>query len=218
MPITDGSIIRMKVFQEMQGQQILNVMHYEVTGGDIPVTDPAIVDLCRGYMDVWVAPLRARVTTALTWNRVECEVLNTPWYGVYAYPTPLAGLSASDPLPIFNACSIQHVRSNKITRHGWTRLAGMTETDNQAGNISLDWRNIVEDWADAVIRPAVGAGFVNLPLYSASDEQYGEVACQNIIWGGNDPGFPLGRYQATGSYVVKARISTQNTRKIGSGS
>jgi len=33
MPITDGAIIRMKVFQEMQGQQILNVMHYEVTGG-----------------------------------------------------------------------------------------------------------------------------------------------------------------------------------------
>jgi len=184
----------------------------------LPITDPQIIDLCRGYYDVWVGGLRARVTTALTWQRVECEVLNTPWYGVFAPAAPLAGLSAGDALPIFNACSIQHVRSNKITRHGWTRLAGMTEVDNQSGNISLDWRNMVAGWADAIIIPAVGAGFVNLPLYDSSESSYGEVACRAIIWGGNDPGFPLGRYQPVGSYAIKARITTQNTRKIGAGS
>lgn len=218
MPIVNGSIIRMKVFQEMQGQQILNVMHYEAVGGDLPATDPQIVDLCRGYIDTWVGALRARTTTALTWNRVECEVLNTPWYGVYAYPTPIGGLSAGDPLPIFNACTIQHVRSNKITRHGWTRLAGMTEVDNQAGNISTDWRNMVSDWGDLIVRPEVGVSFVNLPLINSDDTPYGEIAAQAIIWGGNDPGYPLGRYQPVSSYQIKTRITTQNTRKIGSGS
>lgn len=218
MPIVFSDVIRFKVFQEMQGQQILNTMHYEVLGGDIPLVDAQIGDLCRGYMDRWVGAVRSRTTTALTWLRVECEVLNTPWMGSFSYPVPLPGQSASDPLPIFNATSIQHVRANKITRHGWTRLAGMTEVDNQAGQCSLDWRNMVATWADGIIRPAAGVGFVNLPLYDSNDEEYGEVACQNIIWGGNSSLFPSGRYQSTSSYFINPRITTQNTRKIGRGS
>lgn len=218
MPVLPGDIIKFTVVGEQSGQQIVNTMHYVVLGSDAPVTDPLITGLCAGFASLWRGLLVARMSLQFRWDRVLFEHVNGIEIGAYIFPAGQTGSNSAQMLPTFNAVGIQHVRGNRTTRHGYTRLGGITEGDVDNGVLTSAALIAFQNFASQFIRPVGAENILEFDILDDEGETINVLSCQNIIWGGNDPGYPTGRYQVPVGFDVRERITSQNTRKVGRGS
>lgn len=218
MPVSAGDIIKFTVVGEQSGQQIVNTMHYLVLGSDAPVTDVQITGLCAGFGSLWRGLLSNRISVAFRWDRVLFEHVNGIEIGAYTFPANAIGGDATQMLPTFNAVGIQHVRANRVTRHGYTRIGGITEGDVDNGVLTSAALTTFQNFAAQFIRPVTGENILEFEILDGAEEVVNRLDAQNIIWGGNDPAYPTGRYQVPTGFDVRERITTQNTRKVGRGS
>lgn len=208
MAIGPGSILEARVFQRLQGQQVLNVTHFEVLEEGAGVT--TLTGFAQPFGELWYELFSEVQSNLLTYERVELYEVNGIEIDTYSWPTPPAGVQGGELLGTFEAVSVQLLRGSRATRHGWKRFAGVTEPMAVGGvltaGLQVDYAvaastmfNSIVNLQDAVIP----SRFINV---------------RAIIWGGNDPAYPLGRFSDIVSVQVKNLISTQNTRKIGRGS
>lgn len=208
MAIGVGSIVQHRFFQEYQGETLLNVQHYYITAMGTLADD--LQDYAQPMFLHWSEALAPGQSNLCFSRRSELYEVNGLAYGVYASPTNDPGEQVGEPEPSFLSVSIQQVRQSRATRHGWKRFGGITE--NQVSGQTLtgpgfsQWQSIA-----AELFP---------PILTLDSQEFPEtryISFQPIIWGGNDPDFPEGRYSAISSYVVKNVVTTQNTRKSGRG-
>lgn len=217
MAIGAGSTIRFKVFQRVRDQQVLNVFFFDVVDVDPGATVPIPSWLARSFAQQYFAKIRPLQSNQLTYDRVEVDEVNGLDIGSWTFPDPSTGAVAFAALPPQDAISVQFVRGNRTTRHGWKRFAGVPETSTDNGivtpGLQASWTSVLHD----ALMPE-GFPVLRLDILNDEEEPAGFVDVRLIIWGGNDPGFPTGRKQNVVGFDVKPNISTQNTRKIGRGS
>lgn len=208
MPIDVGSIIQYKHFQSYRGQQTLNVQHYVITAMESPADD--LSDYTEVFFQTYSDAMRPQQVSGLTHVRGELYEVNGLDFGIYVPPTPEAGTVASDGMGTFVAVKIQQVRASRATRHGWKRVSGVPETS--ASNGQLIPANLTA-WQGIADLLWLGTKTYESPVFPETRS----ISFQPIIWGGNDPDFPLGRYSTIEDVAVSPELTTQNTRKIGRG-
>jgi len=208
MPFGVSSILQYKHFQSFRSQQILNVQYYIVLAMEVLSDD--LSDYVQPIFDTWVGQLTENQSTGLTHVRGELYEVNGLDFGIYAPSVPSAGLLAGDSMPPFVAVKVQQVRASRATRHGWKRFAGLPEASASNGQllpaVLTAWQDNMETLFDE-----------NQTFYSSEFPMTRNITLQPIIWGGNDPDFPLGRYSAIDDVVVSNETTSQVTRKIGRG-
>lgn len=218
MAISVGSIIQFKTFGLIRAQQIMNSWHYAVQAispGSV-VTVPS--DLAYGFATKWREQFQPILANSYTFDRVEVEEVNGVAIGSYAYPAGTTGTLVQEAFPPQDAVSIQLLRGDRTTRHGWKRIAGIPETAAAAGLLTTSYQTLVQNAIRPMIYPATVPPLVTVDLLDSEGEDIGTVDLRAIIWGGNSPSFPTGRYQVVQGFDVKPDITTQNTRKVGRGS
>ncbi len=208
MPIGPSSIIEARVFQRLQGQQVLNVCHFEVLAEGSGVA--TLTAFAQPFAELWYDTFSGLQSNQLTYERVELLEVNGIDIDVYAWGTPPAGVQGGEILGTFEAVSVQLIRGSRATRHGWKRFAGVTEPmalgGVLTGALQADYAAAASTVFNSVVSlvdPITPSRYINM---------------RGIIWGGNSPDYPLGRYSDIIGVQVKNLISTQNTRKIGRGS
>lgn len=208
MALTVSSILQYKHFQEFRGQEVLNIQYYRVLTLEGPTT--TLSGFAEPLFDRYVENLAPFQSTGLTHTKGELYEVNGIDFDTFVPTVPPTGALAGDTLPPFNAVSIQQVRQTRATRHGWKRIAGITEAQQD----------------DGILLPGVVTGLQTAaeelwslnPFVEDPNNSARVMGLQSIIWGGNDVGFPLGRYSGIAGFVVNPEITSQNTRKIGRGS
>lgn len=217
MAIGVDSIIRFKNFHTFRGQQVLNVSFFRVTAIDPGAVVAVPSYLAKGWGELWWAQTSPQCDATLVYDRVEVDEVNGAAIGNYAYVGGQTGQVAGDAMPSFAAVSVQLLRGDRTTRHGWKRFAGVPESFCVDGALTsaaiTAWQSVIRNLYMPTPVPVVDVNLVD-----PGDEVVGTVSLRAIIWGGNDPSFPTGRYQDVAGFDVKGEVSTQNTRKIGRGS
>ena len=213
MPMSEGDVLTFKHFQSMSGQMVLNVFHYQIGAGTIELPS-GYNELAYGFFDLASSLIRAQQNPAITHVRTIVEELEGVEYGDYIPPVPPPGSVAGEPLPIFNAVSVQYLRSSKLTRHGWKRFAGIPETFSVGNTLTpgavVAWTNII----DNLMNPEG----ILVPQQDVGGDPVGDVFMRPVIVGLPVPPSEAYRVQIPSSVAVKSLITTQNTRKIGRGS
>lgn len=216
MAIGAGSTIRFKVFQRLREQQILNVYFFDVLAVSPGLTVPQPSFLAASFGEEYLATLRPLQSNQLIYDRVEVDEVNGTAIGSFIYPDPSTGAVNAASLPPMNAISIQLVRGDRTTRHGWKRIAGIPETATDNGVVTP---SLQESWKAALLPILLpeGVPVKRFDMVNDGGVPAGYVDARLIIWGGNSPSFPMGRKQNVQSLDVKPNITTQNTRKVGRG-
>lgn len=204
MAIGAGSIIQHKVFANLNGQQILNVMYYEILSTVGAVT--TLAGFAEPFGVAFSNYFKPFQSASLSYVRSELTEVNGVGLDVWAYPAGVTGNVVGDYLPTFNCYAIRLNRVTRLTRNGQKRIAGVPES-NQANGV-------VPGSVITSIAAAANALWVAEPLYDDDTESGRQMVVQGIIWGGNSVAYPLGRYQRIGSVTVNPNITSQNTRKI----
>jgi hypothetical protein len=217
MAIGVSSIIRFKNFHRFRDQMILNVSYFEVLAVD-PGSVVAIPSyLAKGWGVKWFEALAGNFNVGLAFDRVELDEVNGVDIGNYAYVNDETGVVPGEALPVQDAVSVQFLRGDRTTRHGWKRFGGVPETFQAGGELTsgaiTQWTTDMQTLYFPTLSP-----IVNVDLIDPGDDAIGSVGLRAIIWGGNSPAFPMGRYQPIEGILVKPNVSTQNTRKVGRGS
>lgn len=207
MAITQGSIVQAKYFQTLGAQQVLNVQYYLVA------SKSAGFDNLEGFAQAafqnWTASFAPLQSNQLTYDRCEMNEVNGVFFDIYVPAVPLAGGKTGEVVSTFESFSIRQVRSTKATRHGYKRFAGVVEGDVSNGLLTGPALSAWATAAEAKLHQPITLNSITFPSRS--------LLLQPIIWGGNDPAYPLGRYNIVNDVVVGIRTTTQNTRKVGRG-
>lgn len=207
MAITVGSIVQWKLFQSLLNQQVLNVGYWLV--GSMSEPTVSLANMAQSAYELYTSTLDDLVSTMLIFERMELYEVNGLDFDIYSPPVPETGTIGGDVLPPQDCVTIQLVRQTRATRHGYKRLAGIAEQVVQNGQLtSAAYPNYV---AGAQILWGQTTTLTNAASPSL------QLGLDNIIWGGNDPAFPLGRYSPIADVSVDPWIRTQNTRKVGRG-
>lgn len=208
MALGVGSILEFRFFQTYLGQSVLNVQHYIVLAMEVLADD--LSDYAQPMFDYWVSNLNAVQSNQLSYVRGEFYEVNGLDFGIYADPTPGTGIGTFEPLPSYVSVGVQHVRASRATRHGWKRFSGITEAQVDGNALTSAYLSAWQAAIDGLFPP-------NQELVSSEFPETRSINVQPIIWGGNDPAFPLGRYSLIEESIVKPNVTTQNTRKAGRG-
>lgn len=208
MPVGLDSILQWKFFQSMDSQEILNVQYYRVE--DFQPTGSSLTGFARALFNLWYTNWDSVQSSRLTYVRGELYEVNGLAFDIYIPDVAPTGTRTGDSLPVQDALSIQQVRQSRATRHGWKRMAGMAEIFQANGVVDAGILTAAQEAATATF---------NSPIILTDDaDPTHTMQLEGIIWGGNDPAFPLGRYSRILETRVNPRITTQNTRKVGRGS
>lgn len=216
MAIGVSSVIGMKVFYAQRGQVLMNHFHFRVVALESGSVVSQPTNLARGFGVQFMALNRLWQSNALTYDRCEVEELNGTAIGVAPYSPGIVGAVAQEAMGPFVAVSVQKVRFDRTTRHGWIRLPGLPETSQVNGVINAPIVNQINDAIQGSLMPE-GAPVLRVVQINDEGDDSTWVDLRLIIWGGNSPAFPLGRYQDVSALDVKNETSTQNTRKVGRG-
>lgn len=217
MAIGVSSIIRFKNFHQFRNQQVLNVSYFLVMAVDPGSVVSVPSYLAKGWAWKWYEALSGNLTQNLLFDRVEVDEVGGTAIGTYAYQNGEAGTVPGESMSSFDAVSVQFLRGDRTTRHGWKRFAGVPESFQSAGVLTS---GAVAQWntdMSTLYYPSP-VPVVDVDLIDPADDVVGTVSLRAIIFGehiGNPPG---SRYQPIQGFEVKNELTTQNTRKIGRGS
>lgn len=209
MAIGVSSIIQARLFQRMEGSEILNVQHYIITAMETLADD--LADYAEPMFNLWENTVSGLQHSSITWERCELYEVNGLDFGIYAAPTPIPGALSGEVLPSFVAVKVQQVRQTRRTRHGWKRFAGIPEANVNGDTLTPTYRQNFQNAMNALFPTTITLDSVEFP-------ETRSITFQPIIWGGNDPEYFEGRYSAIANVVVSNIVTTQNTRKRGRGS
>lgn len=192
-----GNRYRITDAQVYLSQGCLNVYHYKQIAG----TAGSASDLLTPFIEFIIPDILALQMAQLTHVAFTC--VNLDDLDDYAIVTPapaLAGtLSAGDPEPSYIALEFQFIRSTRASRHGWKRIAGVSENGVSGNDITGTYPTAVNTAATAMFSNVIGAGGTYTPV----------IVRRNIV-PALSVDFPV-------ADVVFKRLSTQNTRKAGRG-
>lgn len=157
-PILTGSIVEVILFQRMQGQQVMNVLHYQVTSAS-PIPDgKAALDALNTNLNS--ANIQGLFHTLADFqvDTVVYESLQLQWISpsrfraIHYPPSQGFGNLGEAPAPIATSVVIQTI-ADEATRHGrgGVHLAGMPASFNNASELSAAGVTALAAFLDALI-------------------------------------------------------------------
>lgn len=189
-----GDIYELKVYQQMGGINVSNVLHYQqiVSGAN-----------ANNLVARWNAELSAAwkqvQSTAVSWLAFECTNLNEPDTDYSYASTSGTGVVTGDYLPPFVAWGFKKTRNTKELRNGSFRVVGVAESavTNGVANGTID--SDLADLADAMEQPVTLNSTDTFILVIAR------------VTGNLETGYTV---VSTGVETVSyQRVTTQNSRK-----
>lgn len=199
-----NEIYRVTIKQEFLSQELLNVFFVKIDEVDTPNTLVA-VDVGFSLMESIAALWIAWVSEQLTFTEVYVENL-TDGLSLGSYNPPYVGGVAGEVLPSYSAISVKLPRTSALTRSGGKRFAGVIEAATTGNLITASgYLDDVEAFAEQIS--------AQFELQSSVDPEQGLAHC--VLVGTNpETGQPnLTKVQDFGFPVVRATLSTQNSRK-----
>ena len=198
-----GDVIRIIVQQSLLGEQVRNVYHYETTlasGTDTPQ------DIWDAFRLAVIVPVSLAQHVGLSYDLAVIEDLNDELF-FEEIPLAFAGLLTGLAMPSFVAFGVKLLRTFKTTRNGSKRFAGVREE-----NVDDNQQNLTP----AVSGPIeVGlATLLDLTVLPALSGAYTPVIFRP---GSLGPPIVVEFSNPVKSAQVAANITTQNSRKAGTG-
>lgn len=205
MAVVAGDVLRLKIFQNLLGQQVLNVQHYQVSALS-PQPEMSLNGFAEAAALSWHSLFAPVQGVQVTYVRATLEKVNAIDLDEYAYEPATTGTRAGEPMPPFVSFGIRQVRANRLTRHGQKRIPGVLESDIAAGVLVQQTINAVQNQAELAF--SVGQTWLNQQIPGRT------MGLVPVIYGGVDATYPLGRINDIVGIVVNTSPTTQNTRKI----
>lgn len=202
--VGDGDLFAVKFCQKLYGQDVCMVWTITTENPSGPFDLNEFLEKLRDY----IGPIiNGAQVGSISNNNIAIENLTdgvsfseVAWTG--------AGLVVGVGMPSFVAAGIRLNRGNKTTRNGYKRVPGMAE-DIITGGV-FDGSFITTS-----LTPLATA-FSTATVLTASGGETVQVA--PVIIGRNAAGFDLTRVQPVVSATINPNATTQNSRKVGSGS
>lgn len=182
------------------GIQIKNVFYYETDTS----SDPSALELATQFESVVMPALCAVTSPFVYYIGADAVNLDNPAdFGNNAFVEPhLQGTVSGDPLPPFVAFEFRYNRTVYGVRNGWKRFAGVSESQQAGGDVTVAAHNALVTLATALKTDIEGAFDSYRPRYATRPL----------------PGHPISdTVLRTPGDIVYVRITTQNTRKPGRG-
>lgn len=209
-PSVAGAIWQVRMIGELDGQQIVNVLHFQTPGS----VDDMELRLIVVLANCWLTHLKPVTASGFTLNEIRYQLMSANPPGLeytYAVPGGTATGSAAA-LPSFNAAVVS-LRSNIGGRHGRGRmfLAGIPEAATT--NSLLDTGHAY--WAGLIAFCAcVAAAFINEGSPPANFVRW--IIYSRSLGGASVP-FSIAGATHTITATPNALIGTIRSRKVGRG-
>lgn len=137
----DAQFIQIKVFGELQGQEVLNVFHYQLFLDANPSVALSDVAVSWGvFFDQFVMSL---LSTTFTTSRVVIDNLSAP-LEFYEGTFVATGDATGDCMPAHDTFSVKLIRQSKLTRNGRKSFSGVSENTANNGVITLPAQTVTE--------------------------------------------------------------------------
>src|SRR5574338_285566 len=205
MAIGVNSIYRVKWFQKVSGQNVVNIGHYLVDAATASL--PPAADIAEFWATAWITKILPHQSSSLTFERVEVDEVNGVTFAQFVPVTPIAGGIVSVPVSPFAAVGIRQNRHARTTSNGYKRVGGVPTSQNTAGVLQGSYVTAFQ----------TDAPYLFDDPHTITDTGAGTTSIHSvpIIWGGNDPAYPLGRFGFVDGLTVATNLTTQNSRKVG---
>lgn len=208
MAVSTGHILRFTMFQRLSGQQVLNVDYrrYVDVGGS-GNTYQELWDEYALRMSNDIGPVQA---TALQYERLLIENMSN---GIEFLDAAYVdtGLNASPTLPSSVAIGVKQLRETKVTRNGSKRIAGVPEGQVSGNDVSFSAGVI------AAVEAFYGAAMLIGDGTAVNDALLEPVIVGRTLDGSGVYQIDLSKINPVVGAVFRTTVSTQNTRKPGSG-
>lgn len=166
-----GEVVQMAVIQELDGQPIVNVLHWRQDESDAnPFGAPEINLLCAQFWTDWVTNLAPNLSVALSFLRIEAVSLGasvgyplgdpdpTSWrcppnlIGGYTPGAAVPGDLTGDYLPrLTTATASKNTGLAARTRRGSLHLAGLAESSTTGDRFTSGWLTDVNNVLNLVL-------------------------------------------------------------------
>lgn len=202
---TTGDVIRITTKASLQGQEVLNVFFYNINIDDTPGVNLSELGVQWGVgFDTSIV---TALSSQLTYQNIILENLTDGFEfseGTYT----ATGDADGQPLPVHDTVSVKLLRSSKLTRNGRKSFSGLTENQNDNGNLGMSALQISE------IESFLGQPFTYL---DPNDNSLTAILQPVIVGRTLDVNgvyqLDLNRLNPITGATVNPRIRTQNTRK-----
>ena len=199
MPTGTSGLYELIVSQESEGQVCLNVFWYRATDG----TDNLGLDLAIQFATVIIPDWLLFISNTV--EIIELIVRNVGTANVdQVHPIQQDGVKVGPVQPIFNAATSTLIRSSKDAGTGHKRVGGVLEADVTNGLLvppgSGEWTTLVDHFDQLLSGPGP-TDFEPVLVNRKSLDTF-------------PPSF---QYAVIVDVLAKARLTSQNTRKIGRG-
>jgi len=183
-------------FQELQGQECLNVYVYQATGSDVNAVNVKTV-----FNDGVAVHMLDLQNEHITHTHIQVINLDDPT-DFSDTVVEEAGNVSGDCLPPYDAFAIRFVRTSREVRHAHKRIAGVSESAQAQGTLN----------SGTITNLEAIAAFIAGPIVSSDPA----ITLTFKIWRRPTLSAPQ-QFFDIGSYVVNTNVSTQVSRKIGRG-
>ena len=202
--LTIGDVIRLTICQNVAQQEVCNVFAYVVDNVTGNVT---LEDVITRFISDVLDELNVIQSAAVLNDSVRAENLTN---GIDFFEQDWTGTGdrAGAAVSVFTAMSFRLNRSSKVTRNGFKRFPG----------ISVDYENNSNTWVTGDTDIGNLENSLGDTLIVDGDTVSDQATISPIILGRNSDGSPdLSRFQNVASVSFQNTKTTQNSRKIGSG-
>lgn len=203
MLVTIGTILRMTVHYRQFNVDLYNMIHYLV--GSVDGNGIWTLDHTATWADKWFQAVKSSMCNTVNFVDVHVDEVNGIGFSDYAYPPNWTGTQAAQGLPTTVPYSIRKVRGSRLTRNGWLRLPGTNEATVNGNEVAPATRTALQN--------ALTPLLVNELFIVRGEYEDNTVGLAGIIWAGNAPGYPLGKYQQIAAVDVRTIVGSQDSRR-----
>lgn len=203
MPTT-GDVFRITMCAELFGQDVCNVFHYIVAAwtGNVSLED--VID---DFVTTVVTPVKAMQSSSLVYTMISIADAMSPEVYFEKPYTSAGGATSTPSLPSYAAVGFKLVRTDRTTRNGFKRFAGVIEGDVTANALT---NPNLSGWT--AIETALAADLT----VSGSGGGAATLAPAIVRMSPLDP-YQVSEVNLVSSAEVNANVTTQNSRKVGRG-
>lgn len=149
MSVVNAGVYEVRLYQDLFGQEVLNVFHYFRGGGD----NDGSGELKVAFLGTNVPAIAAVQSQDLQYVRVEVESvlgIDVPDTSVIV---GLQGGIASDSLPAQYVFSLRYNRTDKSTRNGGKRFSGLAKIVVEDNDLTSDYVASLQGLANILEAP-----------------------------------------------------------------
>lgn len=203
MALNNGDVLTLKLFSLNQNQTQLNVYWYVVSDTEVNTTEDDVGDL---FVSAFIPTLRPLLATNVTINRLRIDNVTTG-LTFDDRPLNLAGTNTGvGSLPPQWCGQFKLYVPTKLTRNGYKRYSGITESDVAGNAYTGVWAGAAATaHATALISPLVG---------TVTDHGF---TASHVVVGRNSLGQPDLTRISNITAASTIPPTTQASRKIGRG-